>query len=338
MQHNRTVSHRVLTYLALLAISVLACQSPKDVEGKDSEHKKRYSETITSKNGEKISFDMVLIPSGTFEMGSPKDEPGRKDDEGPRHKVSLSPFYLCTTETTIELFMSYYQETMSAKKDFFTAEEEKKEAEQSKDDVDAITGPTPVYGDLTMGYGKKNPAMGMTWHNAMTFCNWLSKKTGKKYRLPTEAEWEYACRAGTTNAFGCAKDQKQIPDFACYEDNSDDETSEVAKKNPNSFGLYDMMGNVREWVYDFYSPEAYRNAAKKSPAINPRGPTSGNVHVARGGDYNSSIEELRCAARAFEEEWWRSGDPQIPKSKWWLPEMDFIGLRVAKSVNSKEPK
>jgi sulfatase modifying factor 1 len=338
MQNFSTVSHRVVTYLVLLAISVLACQSPKDVEGKDSDHKKKYSETITSKNGEKISFDMVLIPGGTFEMGSPEGEPGRKDNEGPRHKVRLSPFYLCTTETTIELFMAYYQETMSAKKDFFAAEEEKKEAEQSKDDVDAITGPTPVYGDLTMGYGKKNPAIGMTWHNATTFCRWLSKKTGKKYRLPTEAEWEYACRAGTTGAFGCAKDQKQIPDFACYEENSDDETHEVARKKPNSFGLYDMMGNVREWVYDFYSPDAYRNAASKNPALKPRGPTSGKVHVARGGDYSSSIEELRCAARAFEEEWWRSGDPQIPKSKWWLPEMDFIGFRVASSVNPKEPK
>jgi sulfatase modifying factor 1 len=338
MQKFSTVSHRVVTYLVLLAISVLACQSPKDVEGKNSDHKKKYTETITSKNGEKISFDMVLIPGGTFEMGSPEDEPSRKDNEGPRHKVRLSPFYLCTTETTIELFMAYYQETMSAKKDFFATEEETEEAEQSKDDVDAITGPTPVYGDLTMGYGKKNPAIGMTWHNATTFCRWLSKKTGEKYRLPTEAEWEYACRAGTTGAFGCAKDQKQIPDFACYEENSDDETSEVARKNPNSFGLYDMMGNVREWVYDFYSPDAYRNAANKNPAINPQGSTSGKVHVARGGDYSSSIEELRCAARAFEEEWWRSGDPQIPKSKWWLPEMDFIGFRVASSVNPKEPK
>ncbi|MGB2808327.1 MAG: SUMF1/EgtB/PvdO family nonheme iron enzyme, partial [Sedimentisphaerales bacterium] len=238
-------------------------------------------------------------------------------------------------ETTLELFMAYYRETMTSKKDFFEEEKTEKEAKQSKEDVDAISGPTPVYGDLTMGYEKKHPAMGMTWHNATNFCKWISQKTGRKYRLPTEAEWEYACRVGTTKAFGCADSPKQLLDFATYEANSDDETGEVARKKPNSWGLYDMPGNVREWVYDFYSPEAYKDAAKKSPAVNPRGPKSGKVHVARGGDYSSSIEELRCAARAFEEEWWRSGDPQIPKSKWWLPEMDIIGFRIASSIESK---
>jgi len=335
MQRYSIVSYRVVTYLILLAISVLACQSPKDVEGKDSDHKKKYTETITSKNDEKISFNMVLVPGGTFDMGSPEDESGRKEDEGPQHKVRISAFYLCTTETTLEIFMAYYRETMTSKKDFFEEEKTEKEAKQSKEDVDAISGPTPVYGDLTMGYGKKHPAMGMTWHNSTVFCKWLSQKTGRQYRLPTEAEWEYACRAGTTNIFGVGNDKKRLVDFACYEANSDDETGEVARKKPNSWGLYDMQGNVREWVYDFYSPGAYKDAAKKNPAVNPRGPKSGKVHVARGGDYSSSIEELRCAARAFEEEWWRSGDPQIPKSKWWLPEMDIIGFRIASSIEPK---
>ncbi len=334
MKNFNTASYRVVTYLVLLVISVLACKSPKDVEGTDGDHKKKYTETITSKDGEQISFDMVLVPGGTFVMGSPEDESGRKDDEGPQHKVRISPFYLCTTETTLELFMAYYQETMTAKKDFFEEEETEKESKPKKN-VDAITGPTPVYGDLSMGYGKKHPAMGMTWYNATNFCKWLSLKTGRKYRLPTEAEWEHACRAGTTNTFGCTNNQNQISDFASYGDNSNDETSEVAKKKPNSRGLYDMQGNVREWVFDFYSPDAYKDAAKQSPAVNPRGPASGKVHVARGGDYSSSTEELRCAARAFEEEWWRSGDPQIPKSKWWLPEMDIIGFRIAGSIEPK---
>jgi formylglycine-generating enzyme required for sulfatase activity len=305
------------------------------MEGKERDHKKKYTETITSKNGEKISFNMVLVPGGKFVMGSPKGESDRKDHEGPQHEVRVAPFYLCTTETTLELFLAYYQETMSAKKDFIEVEEAKKDAEKSRDDVDAITGPTPVYGDLTMGYGEKHPAMGMTWHNAMTVCRWLSKKTGRKYRLPTEAEWEYACRAGTTNAFGFGNTPNQLADFAWYEDNSDGENHEVAKKKPNAWGLYDMLGNVREWVYDYYSETAYKEAAKKSPAVNPKGPKTGKVHVARGGDYNSETEELRCAARAFEEEWWRSGDPQFPKSKWWLPEMDFIGFRIARSIDPK---
>ena len=335
MQRYSTVPYRVVKYVALLAISVVAFQS-SDVPGEGRKPPRRYTETVTSRSGENISFEMVPVPGGTFVMGSPKGEPGRKNDEGPQHEVRLYPFYLCTTETTLELFLAYYQETMSAKEDFIEVEQAKKDAEQSKNDVDAITGPTPVYGDLTMGYGVKHPAMGMTWHNAMTVCRWLSKKTGRKYRLPTEAEWEYACRAGTTNVFGFGNAPNRLADFAWYEDNSDGETNEVAKNKPNAWGLYDMSGNVCEWVYDFYSPTAYKEAAGKTPAINPKGPKTGKVHVARGGDYSSSIEELRCAARAFEEEWWRSGDPQFPKSKWWLPEMDFIGFRIARSIDTND--
>ena len=110
----------------------------------------------------------------------------------------------------------------------------------------------------------------------------------------------------------------------------------MGKKKPNAWGLYDMSGNVREWVYDFYSPTAYKETARQSPAVNPKGPETGKVHVARGGDYSSPIEDVRCAARSFEETWWRSGDPQIPKSKWWLPQMEFIGFRVARSVDKDD--
>jgi formylglycine-generating enzyme required for sulfatase activity len=292
---------------------------------------KKFTETVTTKAGEKISFDMVLIPAGNYRMGSPANEAGRKDDEGPQHEVRLDSFYLCTTETTIELFMAYYQETVSAKRDFVTTQEAQKQTDKPED-LDAVTGPTPVYGDMTMGYENKHPAMGMTWHNAMTFCRWLSKNTGKEYRLPTEAEWEYACRAGADNVFGVTSDPEQLKEFAWYDATADSETNAIGKKKPNAWGLYDMSGNVREWVYDFYNPDAYKQAAANAPAVNPKGPESGQVHVARGGDYNSPAEELRCAARAFEEKWWRSGDPQIPKSMWWLPEMDIIGFRVACSV------
>jgi formylglycine-generating enzyme required for sulfatase activity len=329
---NRGVKHLALAVLSLIAFQCWG--APGEAQGPA----KGYTETVTTKSGEKVSFKMVLIPGGTFLMGSPEGEPGRKDDEGPQHKVRIDQFYLCTTETTIELFLAYYYETVSAKKDFTEVEEAKKEAEQVANDVDAMTGPTPVYGDMTMGYGKTHPAIGMTWHNAMNFCEWLSRKTGRKYRLPTEAEWEYACRAGATNVFGFGNDPNQLAEFAWYKTNSDGETHEVGKKKTNVWGLYDMLGNVSEWVYDFYSPQAYKDAANNSPATNLRGPTAGKVHVARGGDYTSPIEDMRCAARTFEEEGWRSGDPQIPKSKWWLPGMDFIGFRAAMSIDPNAGK
>lgn len=322
---------RTLLYAGCLAVMIAASPAASQ------ELPKRYTETITTEDRVKLSFDMVLIPGGTFVMGSPESEAGRQDHEGPQHKVRLDPFYLCTTETTLELFLAYYQETVSAKKDFFEMQQAQKDKEKAdKEDVHAITGPTPVYGDLTMGYEETHPAIGMTWHNAVTFCRWLSQKTGKTYRLPTEAEWEYAARAGTTYAFGCGDDPNRLVDVAWYEDNTDVETQPVAQKQPNAWGLYDMLGNVCEWVYDFYSPTAYQEAAKQSPAVNPKGPKTGKVHVARGGAYHSTPEEMRCAARLFEEDWWRSGDPQIPKSRWWLPEMDFIGFRVARSAEAVE--
>jgi len=332
MKNYGTICNRPVKSLTFLTVCLVAF-SCSALPGKEADSPKKYTETVTAETGEKISFEMTPIPGGTFLMGSPQDEPGRKDDEAPQHEVRVAPFYLCTTETTIELFMAYYQETVTAKKDFIEPEQAEKEA---MEDVDAITGPTPVYGDMTMGYEKNHPAIAMTWHNTTTFCKWLSRKTGKKYRLPTEAEWEYACRAGTTSRFGFGNDPGQLKDYAWYEANTEGKNGAVAKKKPNAWGLYDMLGNVREWVYDFYSPAAYQEIAKQSPAVNPKGPTAGKVHVARGGDYGSSVEELRCAARAFEQEWWRMGDPQIPKSKWWLPEIDVVGFRVARSIDPNE--
>jgi sulfatase modifying factor 1 len=285
---------------------------------------KKYTETITPASGGKVSFDMVLIHGGKFMMGSPNSEAGRKDDEGPQYEVRLEPFYLCTTETTFELFYdAYYEETVQRERG----------ATEAKEDVDAITGPTPIYGDPTMGMGGgTQPAIGLTWHNAMTFCRWLSIKTGKKYRLPTEAEWEYAARAGTKTAYFFGDDPKQLAAYAWFEDNSDQTTHEAAKKKPNPWGLYDMPGNVLEWVHDFYNPNAYAETAKKSPVLNPKGPKEGKVHVARGGAWDTPAEDLRCTARAFEEDWWRFEDPQEPKSKWWFPNKGFIGFRVARSV------
>jgi sulfatase modifying factor 1 len=293
---------------------------------------KKYTETITAKDGTKYTIDMVLIAGGEFTMGSPAGEADRDENEGPQCKVRLDPYYLCTTETTLEMFLAYYQETGTAKKEFVEVQEAQKNEEPAKDGVNAITGPTPVYGDMTMGYSKKHPAIGMTWYNATIFCKWLSQKTGKTYRLPTEAEWEFASRAGTTSVFGVCDSADGLKDYAWYAENANVEPHAVGTKKPNAFGLYDMQGNVREWVQDFYSPTGYAELARE----NPTGPKDGKVHVARGGFYDSPAKELRCAARGFEEDWWRMNDPQIPKSRWWLPQIDSVGFRVACEVPKAE--
>jgi formylglycine-generating enzyme required for sulfatase activity len=304
------------------------------VDGAASEDKptQKYTETFQTKKGAKLSFDMVLIPGGTFVMGSPADQAGRADHEGPQRRVQLDPFYLCTTETTLELFLAYYEETRTEKRGADTQEVKKIDAPANGGGVDAITGPTPVYGDMTMGHDNRHPAIGVSWHNAVTFCRWLSKRTGRTYRLPTEAEWEYAARGGTTSVFGFGDDASQLGDFAWYEANSEFGPEAVAKKKASVWGLYDMQGNVREWVHDFYQPTAYSEAASQGPILNPAGPQTGAVHVARGGCYKSPPGELRCAARGFEEDSWRWNDPQLPKSIWWLPQIDVIGFRVARSA------
>ncbi len=289
----------------------------------------KYTETITAKSGARLSFDMVLIPGGTFLMGSPDTEAGRKEHEGPQRPARVSPFYLCTTETTMELFLAYYAESTVGKKAAEDGDEWPAEGEPAPKGVDGVTGPTVVYGDMTMGYGKDYPAFGMSWLNATTFCKWLSEKTGKKYRLPTEAEWEYAARAGTTTPLGECNGPEQLAEVAWFRDNSNGEPHPVAKKKPNAWGLYDMRGNVNEWVLDFYAPDAYRQGDGRSELANPTGPVTGAVNVARGGCHGSQWEELRSAARAFKEKGWHMHDPQMPKSKWWLPQMDIIGFRVA---------
>lgn len=316
----------VLACIALLVCSV-GIVAVGVAPAADNQTPKKFTETLTAKDGSKLSFDMVLVPGGTFTMGSPADEADRAENEGPQRQAQVNSFYLCTTENTMDLFLAFYQETGTAKKDFVETETAQKD-EQAKDGVNAITGPTPVYGDMTMGYSKKHPSIGGTWHTAMTFCRWLSLRTGKQYRLPTEAEWEYAARAGTTSPFGVSDSEEGLKDYAWFADNADMEPHAVGTKKPNAWGLYDMQGNVREWVQDFYSPTGYGLDIKEYPA----GPKDGKVHVARGGFYDSPAGELRCAARAFEEDWWRMNDPQIPKSKWWLPQIDSIGFRVACEV------
>lgn len=283
-----------------------------------------YTETVIAEDGEKLTFEMIAVPGGSFRMGSPENEPGRKEDESPQHEVSLSPFFISSTEVTLALFSVYYRETLTEKKD--------RPENEEQEEVDAITGPTPIYGDITMGNDLDHPAIGMSWQNAVTFCKWLSEKTGKTYRLPTEAEWEYACRAGTTSIYGTGNEERTLDSTAWYGDNSDGLTHSVGTKAPNGWGIYDMAGNVREWVSDFYGPEAYSETSRGVPAVDPQGPSSGRIHGARGGDYDSFPEELRCAARAYQMPEWRDLDPQLPKSQWWLPFMDIIGFRVVRSV------
>ncbi len=169
------------------------------------------------------------------------------------------------------------------------------------------------------------PAISMTQHAANKFAQWLSAKTGHFYRLPTEAEWQYACRAG-----GEGKLPQPLQDYAWYADNSNGKYQQVGKRKPNAFGLHDMIGNVMEWTLDQHaplSPGQFDNPWVKASQPYP--------HAVLGGSWNDPAEGLGCGARVGSDPSWKMQDPQLPKSIWYHTDAQFLGFRV--SVPSRSP-
>jgi formylglycine-generating enzyme required for sulfatase activity len=309
----------------------------RPIEGADAQAEadmKAYTEEIP---GTGVKFGLVPIPSGKFTMGSPKEEKGRKDDEGPQHEVAIDPFWMGKCEVTWE---EYEQWSMGL-------DAQRRRVKQiAQDDydklADAVTRPTMPYTDMTFGMGKEGyPAICMTQLAAKVYCKWLSAKTGRYYRLPTEAEWEYACRAGTKTAYSFGDDPKQLGDYAWYYENSDEKYHKVGTKKPNAWGLYDMHGNVVEWVLDQYVPDIYSKAGSqliKNPLVVPQKPID-YPHCVRGGSWDDDKPEvLRSAARRASEKSWKMQDPQIPQSIWYHTDADFLGFRVVRPLVTPDPE
>ena len=295
-------------------------------EAAESEMKK-YTDTIA---GTQITFDMIPISSGEFLMGSPASEPKRKPDEGPQHKVKLDPFWMGKCEVTWDEY------------DLFMYREEKKKADDGtyvSESADAVTKPTTPYVEMSFGMGKNGfPAISMTQHGANKYCQWLSAKTGHFYRLPTEAEWEYACRAGTTTAYSFGDDVAQLGDFAWFSDNSDEKYQKVGRKKANPWGLHDMHGNVTEWTLDQYGADFYKQF-ENIVAQNPwNKATEPYPHAARGGSWDDKPEELRSAARIASSKDWKIQDPQLPKSIWFLTDAQFLGFRIVRPLKVPSPE
>jgi formylglycine-generating enzyme required for sulfatase activity len=292
---------------------------------------KPYTEAIPSSN---VKFDMVPIPGGTFLMGSPAGEPKRGSDEGPQHEVTIRPFWMGKTEVTWDEY-DIFAFSQDLKKERQQAAPKEKPAMA----VDAVTRPTPPYADESFGYGKgRQPVISITHHAAMEYCRWLSAKTGKTYRLPTEAEWEYACRAGSKTAYSFGDDPGKLGDYAWYAANSNNRPHVVAEKKPNPWGLYDMHGNVSEWCLDHYDKDFYSRLKPGAPALSPVSiPTERRYpDVVRGGSWDDDVARLRCAARRASEEDWSLRDPQNPQSIWWHTEAIFVGFRVVRPLEEQE--
>lgn len=286
MRHTK-ISH-FLVALTLLAL-VLHGVSCKKGERTQSTPAAKVAEPAVAQQeiildlGNNVTMKLVLIPAGKFQMGSPDSESGRNSNEGPQHEVTISePFYMGTYEVTQEQY-------------------------------EAVTGNNPSYFK-----SKTNPVEKVSWNDAAKFCDKLSQKTGKVVRLPTEAEWEYACRAGTKTPFYMGESISS--DEANYKSKDEDRqrTVPVGTFKPNGFGLYDMHGNVHEWCSDWYA-DSYANAGN----IDPEGPM-GADHVARGGSWYNSPQYCRSASRAG-----------------LLPDFDGkarIGFRVVLALKHRPPK
>ncbi len=311
---------------------------PEPIECPDSQAKtekemKKYTETIPDTQ---VKFEMVPIPGGTFTMGSPADEKSREACEGPRFKAEIAPFWMGKCEVTWEEYSLWMELYDSAAKRTKKSGENKTPHQKL---ADAISCPTPPYSDMTFGMGREGyPALCMTQLAAMVYCKWLSAKTGRYYRLPTEAEWEYACRAGSTTPYYFGADSSKLPEYAWFLDNSSGKYHKIGQKKPNAWGLYDMHGNVAEWVIGFGLEDGYKKfegKTVKSPII---AATEIYGRPVRGGSWLDEAQWIRVASRTFSDPSWKEQDPQIPKSIWYHTDADFIGFRLVRPLTLPSKK
>lgn len=325
MKMNKTKIYKIAAFgLLLLTVS---CKSTKNTDKSSISDEKPISETAITKlkalqgytenvPETVVSFDMIEIPEGIFLMGSPDSEADRNAVEGPQREVSLDGFYMGKYEVTWDVFELFFKQN----KDLFVKLEDDRVMK-----IDAISRPSPPYEDPSYGMGKEDfPAVSMSAYSALVFCKWLSTVTGKFYRLPTEAEWEYAARAGSNSAYSF-DDIANIDEYAVYYENADGVYAKVGTKKPNAWGLYDMHGNAAEWTLDEYKENAYTSLESKNPWMTP---TVIHPRVYRGGSWDDDADKLRSAARTASSMKLQKRDPQIPKSFWWFTDSNFVGFRL----------
>lgn len=274
---------------------------------------KNYSQNIPNSN---FNIEMVSIPGGDITIHN--------------NEISLSPFWISNYEITWEIY------------NLFTEEEIENDEFEFRVDgklirVDGISKPTTPYIDMSFGMGKNGyPAVNMTHYAASKFCEWLSIKTGYFYRLPTEAEWEYACRSGSSYNYSFGDNAKLLDDYGWFKNNSNEKYQKVGQKTPNKWGLFDMHGNVSEWVADSYNPDTFKKRKKKKDPFEFN--TKKYPKVYRGGSWLDGPEELTISKRSFSDNSLQRRDPQIPKSKWWNTDAPHIGFRIVRvsRIESKE--
>jgi sulfatase modifying factor 1 len=325
-----------------------------------------YTESIP---GTDVTFEMVPIPGGEFLLGSRAGEADRGDDEGPQVRVRIAPFWIGKCEVTwaeYKAFMSLYEVFKKLQRlAALPANDSKGDANKESAlikahawdgdleddwDVDAVTTATPLYDasfTYSAGEAPNQPAVTMTQFAARQYTKWLSGILTRDYRLPTEAEWEYAARAGTTTAYSFGDDPAQLDQYAWFDENGDYQTHPVGTKLPNPWGLYDVHGNVAEWTLDEYHADAYAAVEKEKRGQGPvdapqivRWPETLFPRVIRGGSWLELPAACRSASRQkSDDEEWKLSDPNLPLSPWWFTEepATAVGMRIVRPLEPLSP-
>ena len=304
-----------------------------------------YSESIPETSE---AIDLVPVAGGTFTMID--------EDTGNRHEVAVDSFWIGKFEVTWDQYNLFAQGDLNElRREFYKVmydvdiemdadaysspsltDEVLEMLREADVPADVISKPSPAYSDMTSGMGTDGfPAISMTHYAAHMFTRWLTIKTGEFYRLPTEAEWEYACRAGSNDDYETPS-ASELENHAWHRGNTDRKYQPVASKEPNALGIYNMLGNVTEWTSDQYK-EDYIAELEDSPAKNPWfKPEELYPRTVRGGSWTEPAEEASCLQRRGSQPNWKMNDPQLPKSLWWHTNAPFVGFRVVKPKDQPE--
>ena len=317
-------SFRVLTTGLVFSALFVGCSTSSEIvdsgpQKSDSILSEYQTGDIRTINipGTEVTFSLVYVESGSFLMGSPEAEDGRSPDEGPQRETRLDGYWISQYEVSDDAFSVFRYPDRDADTTAVVG---------TTYDVDAVSRPSPPYEDPAFGMGGKGkPAVGMTQWGALHYAKWLTQKTGVFFRLPTEAEWENACRADSETAYSFGSDGAQMDDYGWFEENSQYELQRIGQNLPNGWGLYDMHGNASEWTMDEYIATYFQDSASQNPWVEP---SRLHPRTVRGGAYDDPAIEARCANRLESTLNWKRRDPQIPKSFWWNTDAPFLGFRL----------
>lgn len=269
------------------------------------------------------SIEMVPVEGGTIIL-SPED------DNSQQVEVEVDSFWMGKYEITWDQYKQFSADVMD------NLREQDLPGKEFGVDADGISLPSPPYVDMSFGMGTDGyPAISMTHYAASMFAKWLTAKTGDYYRLPTEAEWEYACRAGLNSQSSETKER------AWFKENSENGYQKVGTKEPNEFGIHDLLGNVAEWTTDQFQEDYHSRIAESGaePVSNPWiKPTELYPRTVRGASWMDEEDEVSCTKRRGSQARWKMLDPQMPKSRWWLTNAQFLGFRVVRPLDAPAPK